>query len=59
MLLTTHYLEEAEALCDHLAIINHGEVIVHKPTAQLLAKLDRKIVTITLADPQTAIADVL
>ena len=59
VLLTTHYLEEAEALCDHVAIINHGEVIVHEPTAQLVAKLDRKMVTITLADPQTAIADVL
>ena len=59
VLLTTHYLEEAEALCDHVAIINHGEVIVHEPTAQLVAKLDRKMVTITLADPQTATPDVL
>ena len=59
VLLTTHYLEEAEALCDHVAIINHGEVIVHEPTAELVAKLDRKMATITLADPQTAIADVL
>jgi ABC-2 type transport system ATP-binding protein len=59
VLLTTHYLEEAEALCDHVAIINHGEVIVHEPTAQLVAKLDRKMVTITLAHPQTATPDVL
>ncbi len=55
VLLTTHYLEEAEALCDHVAIINHGEIIVHEPTAQLVAKLDRKMVTIALAEPQTEI----
>ncbi|MBT4711143.1 MAG: ABC transporter ATP-binding protein [Alphaproteobacteria bacterium] len=59
VLLTTHYLEEAEALCDHVAIINHGEVIVHEPTAQLVAKLDRKVVTITLTDPQQVIPESL
>ena len=59
VLLTTHYLEEAEALCDHVAIIHHGEVIVHEPTAQLVAKLDRKMVTIALGEAQTKIPDPL
>jgi len=59
VLLTTHYLEEAEALCDHVAIIHHGEVIVHEPTAQLVAKLDRKMVTITLGEAQTEIPEIL
>jgi len=42
IVLTTHYLEEAEALCDTIAIINHGEVIALEPTRQLVGRLDRK-----------------
>lgn len=42
IILTTHYLEEAEALCDQIAIINHGEVVACEPTKQLLGKLDMK-----------------
>ncbi|MDY0873392.1 ABC transporter ATP-binding protein [Dongia rigui] len=49
VLLTTHYLEEAEELCDNIAIINHGKVIACEPTAQLLGRLDSKEVVITLA----------
>ena len=59
VLLTTHYLEEAESLCDHVAIIHHGDVIVHEPTAQLVAKLDRKILTIVLGESQTSVPDAL
>ncbi len=42
IVLTTHYLEEAQALCDRIAIINHGEVVVCEPTTQLLARIDEK-----------------
>jgi len=42
VLLTTHYLEEAEELCDRIAIINHGRVIACEPTAALLRRLDSK-----------------
>ena len=42
VLLTTHYLEEAEELCDRIAIINHGRVIACEPTGELLRRLDRK-----------------
>lgn len=42
ILLTTHYLEEAEELCDHIAIINHGQIIAYDTTPALLARLDRK-----------------
>jgi ABC-2 type transport system ATP-binding protein len=42
ILLTTHYLEEAEELCDKIAIINHGQVIAIDDTSALLAKLDHK-----------------
>ncbi|WP_374650330.1 ABC transporter ATP-binding protein [Dongia sp.] len=49
VLLTTHYLEEAEELCDNIAIINHGKVIACEPTATLVSRLDRKEVVLTLA----------
>ena len=42
VLLTTHYLEEAEQLCDRIAIINHGRVIACDSTAALLRRLDAK-----------------
>jgi ABC-2 type transport system ATP-binding protein len=42
VLLTTHYLEEAEELCDRIAIINRGRVIACEPTAALLRRLDSK-----------------
>jgi len=38
IILTTHYLEEAEQLCRNVAIINRGEIVVHQPTAQLIAQ---------------------
>ncbi len=46
IILTTHYLEEAEELCDEIAIVNHGEIIACEPTPQLLRRLDRKTLTI-------------
>ena len=42
ILLTTHYLEEAEQLCDRIAIINHGRVIACEATGDMLARLDLK-----------------
>ena len=47
IILTTHYLEEAETMCDEIAIINHGEKIVQDTTANLLSTLDRKTLLIT------------
>lgn len=49
IVLTTHYLEEAEALCDHVAIINKGEVITSQPKAELMAGASRKELHLTLA----------
>ena len=51
IILTTHYLEEAEAMCDEIAIINHGDLIVRDTTAALLGRLDAKTLVIT---PETA-----
>jgi ABC-2 type transport system ATP-binding protein len=48
VVLTTHYLEEAEQLCDRIAIINHGKVIANEPTRELLSKAQEKAVVVTL-----------
>ena len=48
ILLTTHYLEEAEEMCDEIAIINHGEIIAQDTTPALLSRLDRKEAHITV-----------
>ena len=54
VLLTTHYLEEAEELCDRIAIINHGRVIACDTTANLLQRLDNKeLVFILVGDLPT------
>jgi ABC-2 type transport system ATP-binding protein len=48
VVLTTHYLEEAEALCDRIAIINHGELIANKPTREMVDMAREKVVVLTL-----------
>ena len=48
IVLTTHYLEEAEQLCDQIAIINHGEVIANKPTRELVDMAQEKVVEVTV-----------
>ena len=46
IVLTTHYLEEAEEMCDEIAIINHGEVVARDTTAHLLGSIDQKTMII-------------
>ncbi|HEX8058974.1 MAG TPA: ABC transporter ATP-binding protein [Novosphingobium sp.] len=48
VVLTTHYLEEAEELCDRIAIINHGKLIANQSTRELLATAREKVVVLTL-----------
>ena len=48
VVLTTHYLEEAEQLCDRIAIINHGQLIANKPTRELVAMGREKVLVVTL-----------
>ncbi len=50
IMLTTHYLEEAEALCDHVAIMHHGQVRAIDKTKALMNQFDRKEVECELAD---------
>jgi ABC-2 type transport system ATP-binding protein len=51
VVLTTHYLEEAQELCDTIAIINRGEVVACEPTGQLLRRLDTRTVVVTPTAP--------
>jgi len=55
IVLTTHYLEEAQQLCDTIAIVNRGQVVACEPTSQLLRRLDTRTVVIT---PKTPLATV-
>jgi ABC-2 type transport system ATP-binding protein len=48
ILLTTHYLEEAQALCDRIAIIDQGKVVANDETGALLRRLDAKRLTVTV-----------
>jgi len=48
VVLTTHYLEEAEELCDRIAIINHGRLIANEPTRDLVGKAQEKMVVVTV-----------
>jgi ABC-2 type transport system ATP-binding protein len=54
IVLTTHYLEEAQALCDRIAIVNRGQVVACEPTATLLHRLDTRAVVITPETPLSA-----
>ena len=54
IVLTTHYLEEAQELCDQIAIVNHGQVVASEPTSSLLRRLDTRNVVVTPEAPVTA-----
>lgn len=58
IVLTTHYLEEAEALCDQIAIINHGEVAAHEATPDLLGRIDEKTLLITPETPLSSVPEI-
>lgn len=51
VILTTHYLEEAEQLCRNVAIIDRGRIIEHTTVKQLIAKLDIETFVLDLAEP--------
>ncbi len=55
IVLTTHYLEEAQEMCDTIAIINHGQVAACEPTPRLLRRLNYKTLVVR---PETELASV-
>ena len=48
VILTTHYLEEAEALCDRIAIIHQGRIVANESKNLLLSRMDKRMLVITL-----------
>jgi len=51
IILTTHYLEEAEQLCKKIAIIDHGEIIKHCPMSELLKEVELRCLVMDLDEP--------
>ncbi|GAA4178388.1 ABC transporter ATP-binding protein [Shinella granuli] len=59
IILTTHYIEEAEEIADRIGVINHGQILLVEDKKALMAKLGRKQMTVELAEPLTAVPDAL
>jgi len=57
IILTTHYIEEAEAMADRVGVINKGEIILVEDKAELMRKLGRKQMTMELRAPLAAVPD--
>ena len=55
IILTTHYIEEAEEMADRIGVINHGELVVVEEKHALMRKLGKKQLTLHLQGPLTAI----
>ena len=51
IILTTHYLEEAEQMCERIAIVNRGEVTAEDTTAALMSRLDTRTLVVTAETP--------
>ena len=59
IILTTHYIEEAEAIADRVAVINKGEMIVVDETSNLIKSLGQKTLTIDLHEKIEALPETL
>lgn len=57
IILTTHYLEEAETLCRHIGIIQHGELIENTTMKALLAKLETETILLDLSENKPLVID--
>ena len=55
VILTTHYIEEAEQLADRIGVINHGEVIIVQEKDRLMRELGKKELILQLSDPVTSL----
>ena len=52
IILTTHYLEEAESLCRNVAIIDHGQIVEHTSIKSLLQRLDKEVFVFDMLEPR-------
>lgn len=59
ILLTTHYLEEAEEMCDRIAIMNNGELVALEPTRDLVRRLSRRTLRLWLTRPLASVPESL
>ena len=59
IILTTHYIEEAEAIADRVSVINHGEIILTENKNDLMQKMGQKLLTIELQEKIESIPDSL
>ena len=59
IILTTHYIEEAEEIADRIGVINHGKILLVEEKKALMAKLGRKQLTVELAEPVAAVPEAL
>ena len=59
IILTTHYIEEAEAIADRVSVINNGEIILTESKDELMQKMGQKLLTIELQDKIETIPDSL
>ena len=55
IILTTHYIEEAEAIADRIAVINGGEILLIEDKDALIARMGKKKIRIDLVDPSTEV----
>jgi ABC-2 type transport system ATP-binding protein len=55
IILTTHYIEEAQAMADRVGVINHGEIVLVEDKDELMRKLGRKRLLLELRKPLTAV----
>ncbi|MGH8204314.1 MAG: ABC transporter ATP-binding protein [Steroidobacteraceae bacterium] len=55
IILTTHYIDEAEEMADRIGVMNHGELIVVEEKKALMKKLGKRQLTLTLQEPLSAI----
>ncbi|MTH35396.1 ATP-binding cassette domain-containing protein [Paracoccus limosus] len=56
IILTTHYLEEAEEMADRIGVINHGRLLLVQPKSELMGEFGKKHLTITLQEPLAELA---
>jgi len=59
IILTTHYIEEAEEIADRIGVINHGQILLVQDKAELMQQLGQKQLRIELAEPVTSIPEAL
>lgn len=59
IILTTHYIEEAEAMADRVAVIDKGQIMLVQDKSELMQHMGKKALTVQLADPITAVPDAL